>query len=254
MKLLNLTFVVLFVLASTSAHASIVIAYDDAADPTYNTGWAAGSNGGFGFGPWTHSIFGLLFAMGDSNLNGSLGGPGINVGGRAWEAAHQPNASGAVAGRSLGSFSLGYSFEIDVDFGSTPDQGVAVIDGSDFCQVQATTSSPTLLINFGSGSIVTGMAYSDGGYRVRFDRVSTGSLDVTITSFSSSLSANYNVAFTPTSSTQFMTLQSTNPVAGQSIFASRMQVTRPVPEPSSIALLAVGVFALVHRHRCRRTS
>jgi hypothetical protein len=136
MKLLNRSLVLaLIVVAPAPASAAIVLAYDDAADPTYNSGWAAGSNGGFGFGPWTHSIFGLLHAMGDSNLNGSLGGPGINVGGRAWEAAHQPNASGAVA--------------------------------------------------------------------------------------------------------------------GQSIFASRMQVTRPVPEPSSIGLLALAMCALVCKRACR---
>ena len=28
-------------------------AFDDAADPTYASGWTNGSNGGFGFGPWT---------------------------------------------------------------------------------------------------------------------------------------------------------------------------------------------------------
>ncbi len=255
MKLFNLAWLLVLVgLAPTSVCASIVTAYDDAADSTYNSGWTAGSNGGFGFGPWFHSIAGNIFAMGDSNLNGSLGGPGINVAGRAWEASHQPGWGGAVAGRSLASYNVGDSFEIDVDFGATPDQGVTVFDGSDYCQVQATTSSPTLVINYGSGSIVTGMAYSDGGYSVRFDRISLGSLDVTITSFSSSLSTTHNVAFAPTSSAFSMSLQTTNPVAGQSIYASRMQVTSPVPEPSSMALLALGTCAFVRRRGCRLAS
>lgn len=233
--------------APSSALAAIVLAYDDAADAAYNSGWAAGSNGGFGFGAWFHSPFGILFAMGDSNLNGSLGGPGINIGGRAWEAAHQPSAAGAVAGRPLGGYSVGDSFEIDVDFGSTPSQGVAILDGVDFCQVEASANSPNLVINYNSGSVVTSMAYNDGGYRVRFDRISMGSLDVTITSFSSSLSANYILPFAPSPGTLIMTLQSENPVSGQSIFASRMQVMRPVPEPSSIVLLGFSMFAIRQR-------
>ncbi len=138
-----------------------------------------------------------------------------------------------------------------MDIGATSDQRVTVIESSDYYQVQATTSSPTLIVNHNSGSIVTGMAYSDGGYRVRFDRISLASLDVTITSFSSSLSATYNVAFAPTSSNFIMTLQTTNLVAGQSIYASRMQVTSPVPEPSSMALLAFGICAFIRRRGCR---
>lgn len=241
-------FAVLVLINATATEAAIILAYDDAADPTYNSGWAAGSNGGFGFGVWTHSPFIAVNALGDSNLNGSLGGPGINVGGRAWEAAHAPNASGAVAGRMLGAYTVGDSFEVDVDFGATPNQGVALLGGGDYCQVQATTTSPTLVLNFNSGSMVTGIPYSDGGYRVRFDRISLGALDVTITSFSSSLSSSYNVPFAPAPGTLLMTLQTENPVVGQSIFASRMQVTRPVPEPSSTALLCLGMLASV----CRR--
>lgn len=235
---------------STRANA-FVIAYDDAADATYNSGWIAGQNGGFGFGAWSHSANGT-FAMGNSNTNGVLGGPGINVGGRAWQAEHNPGWMGAVAGRSLGAYATGDSFAIDVDFGSGSNsgQGVAIIGGADACQVQAlTTSSSTLLINTFNTTVVTSVPYSDGGYRVTFDLISASALDVTILSFASSLSQTYNIAYAPGAGSHFMTLQSENPTAGQAIYASRMQVTSPVPEPATCAAMALGLAGLLQRRR-----
>ncbi len=231
------------------ASASFIIAYDDAADATYNSGWGNGSNGGYGFGAWSHSTVGT-HAMGNSNANGALGGPGINVGGRAWQAELNPGWSGAVTGRTLGSYSLGDSFEIDVDFGaaSAPGQGVAIFGSGDFCQVQAIgTSSGSLLINTNATTIVTSVPYSDGGYRVTFGMVSATALDVTILSFASSVSQTYNVAYAPGSGAQTMTLQTTNPPSGQAIYASRMMITSPVPEPASMIALGIGTLALVRR-------
>src|SRR5262245_52880777 len=31
---------------------AVQVAYDNASDPVYANGWVAGTNGGFGFGPW----------------------------------------------------------------------------------------------------------------------------------------------------------------------------------------------------------
>lgn len=245
MKLLLITAAA--VLSATSAFASVVTAYDDAADPIYNSGWAGGSNGGYGFGPWLHSPFGI-YAMGDSNLNGTLGGPGINVGGRAWQGNMQPNSGGAVAGRSLGGYTIGDSFEIDVDFGIAGNQGVALLGNSDYCQVQATSSSSTLVLNTGSGTFATTVGYSDGGYRIRYDLLSASAVDITITSFASSLASTYNLAFASVPGATIMTIQA-DPTAGQAVYASRMRVISPVPEPASLSALALGTLLVARRRR-----
>jgi hypothetical protein len=43
---------ILAVAVLTCVASAWAIASDDADDPAYDTGWAMGSNGGFGFGPW----------------------------------------------------------------------------------------------------------------------------------------------------------------------------------------------------------
>ncbi len=251
MKLASVYFACALVALPGVASASFIIAYDDAADAAYNSGWANGSNGGYGFGAWSHSPVGTQ-VMGDSNANGALGGPGINVGGRAWQAELNPGWSGAVSGRTLGSFAVGDSLEVDVDFGAagTPGQGVAIFGSGDVCQVQAIGSpSSNLLINTTNTTIVTSVPYSDGGYRVTFGIVSATALDVTILSFATSVSQTYNVAYAPGSGVQTMTLQTTNPPSGQAVYASRMKVTSPVPEPATMLALGCGLAAMLKRRK-----
>jgi hypothetical protein len=63
---------------------------DTTADPTYTNGWANGSNGGWGFGPWTFKGSGVLgsagngFFIGSSTNNASGASPGIDVSGKSW--------------------------------------------------------------------------------------------------------------------------------------------------------------------------
>ncbi|MBL8061056.1 MAG: PEP-CTERM sorting domain-containing protein [Chthonomonas sp.] len=251
--ILSLALVSLTTVPAARAAASFIIAYDDAADSAYNSGWANGSNGGYGFGAWSHSALGM-FAMGDSNANGTLGGPGINVGGRAWQAELNPGWTGAAAVRSLGTFGVGDSLEVDVDFGiaPTPGHGVAIFGSSDYCQVQAIgSSSGNLLINTSATTVVTSIPYSDGGYRVTFDLLSATSANVTIFSMASSAAQTLTLAYVSGSGTQMMSLQTTNPSAGQAVYASRMKITSPVPEPASMLALGFGLASLLRRRTAR---
>lgn len=248
----SLVILVCVVALPCSASASFVIGYDDALDSAYDFGWTNGSNGGYGFGAW--NLFYLAnFGTGDSNTNGTFGGPGINTGGRAWKAQQAAGWGGAVGGRGIGMFNPGDALEIDVDFGAVPDpgQGVAVFGASDVCQVQAIGSpaGSNLRINTNTGTLVTAVPYGDGGFRVTFDHVAAGSLDVTILSLASSISQTYSVAYAPGVGTHFLSMQANNPSAGQELYANRMRLTSPVPEPTTLTGLGLALALLACRRR-----
>jgi|tagenome__1003787_1003787.scaffolds.fasta_scaffold20883276_1 hypothetical protein len=99
-------------------------AFDSAADPAYDTGWADGSNGGFGFTPWqistnndntTHFAGTFIAEAGASNVN-----PGIDTDGRAFGMYSNtaPNSSGASVSAMRdfagGPLSAGQSFSLDI--------------------------------------------------------------------------------------------------------------------------------------------
>lgn len=242
--------------ASAKAHATFLVGYDDVADPAYSSGWANGSNGGYGFGPWFQSSLGT-FGIGDSNQNGALGGPGINIGVRAWRAALNPGWTGATAGRSIGSFGVGDVFELDLDTGATaaPGQGVSVFDGTDFVQVRvAGASSSPIEIETNAGTTVTSIAYSDGGYRVSFARTGPTTLDVTVLTLASSSSVTTSVNYAPASLAHDMSLLTSNYRAGQELYANRMRMTSPVPEPATVLTLAGALGSLAVRRRRPKTT
>lgn len=236
----------------SAAPAAFLIGYDDATDPAYASGWANGSNGGFGFGPWGQ--FNLAtFGIGDSNSNGSLGGPGINLAGQAWQAQQGVGWGGAMAGRSIGLFNPGDTLEVDVDFGAVPDpgQGVSVFGAMDACQVQA-VGSPAggfLAINTFSTTVPTLMPYSDGGYRVTFAHVAAGSMDVTLLSLASSVSLTYSVPYSPGVGIHNVSFQGNNAAAGQEFYANRLRLLSIVPEPSTLSLLGAALAGLALRRR-----
>ncbi len=89
---------------------------DNAADAAYSGGWASGSNGGTGFGPWTLTGTGVLgsntngYFIGSSTNNAGKAAPGIDVSGKSWgiwansgnfTAAYRAFNSSLVVGQSL---------------------------------------------------------------------------------------------------------------------------------------------------------
>ena len=104
-------------------HASLP-AFDSAADPAYNSGWADGSNGGYGFGPWsittnndnTQHFAGTFIAdAGASGVNSA-----IDTDGRAFGmyANTAPNSSGASVSAMRdftgGPLQVGQSFSLQI--------------------------------------------------------------------------------------------------------------------------------------------
>jgi hypothetical protein len=239
-------------LAGSHAQAAFVQAYDDASDAAYNSGWTFGSNGGFGFGSW-FMPGGTISTnlIGDSNGNGTAGGPGINTAGKSWQSYLSPNWQGAAAGRSIGMFGLFETFEIDVDFGITGGggSGVALFAGSNFLQVNAQGTNP-LLIHTNAGTISTTVPYSDGGYRILFSVVNLNTMDVKITSLASASSQSYLATYGGIGNLNTLSLQHDgNSGPAQSVYANRMEKVFLVPEPASMSALGLGIAACLRKRR-----
>ena len=114
-------------------------AFDSAADPAYNGGWLSGTNGGFGFGPWSPGTppGGSIGPLGSSATNGAgdLDNDGDintprNASGRAWglsvsaafERGGQVVAPGISVNRMLqGQLAVGQTFSVDFDNGIIAD-------------------------------------------------------------------------------------------------------------------------------------
>jgi hypothetical protein len=234
------------------AQAVFVVAYDDTAEAAYSSGWAVSSNGGYGFGAWGFSGLSTN-QLGNSNTNGALGGPGINVGGNSWQLQQGIGWSGAMAGRSIGNYSVADVFEIDADFGalSTGWQAVSVFDSAqtDFLQVRSNGTAGPMVIESIAGTVTTSVGYSDGGYRLGFAYTSSSTVNVSITTLATNTTLTYAIGYSGTAGQHFFSLGATDPVAGQELYANRMKMTSPVPEPASLTALALGLAAIARRRR-----
>ena len=232
------------VLCTGYLEAVFLVAYDDASDPAYDSGWVTGSNGGYGFGAW--GLFELgTFGTGQSNDNGTQGGPGIDIAGRSWMAQQATGWNGAIAGRAIGAFATGEQFEVDVDFGSTtlPGQSVNLVNGSDFCVVS--TVGSLLSIETNAGSVMTTVPYSDGGFTIRLTRVTDGTLEVFIRNLFTSTDEIHTVSYAPDLAGTSVTFSISNPLAGQEMYVNRMSLLSPVPEPGMPVMLGIAATAFV---------
>jgi hypothetical protein len=231
------TFLFIAVALTSSQANAFVVAYDDTADAAYSSGWALFSNGGYGFGVWAFSQVSTQ-GIADSNSNGSLGGPGINVAGKSWQSQQGIGWGGAMTSRNLGSFTVGNLFEIDADFGdlSVGSQQVNILDGSltDFIQVRSYGGSAFMQIQSTFSNITTNVAYSDGGFRLGFAYTSASNVDVSITTLATNTTSTYSVIYTGVAGSHELTLGGQLPVAGQELYANRMKMTSPVPEPGTM--------------------
>jgi len=200
-------------LINTSAALAILLAprwsagaspaFDSAADPAYNfnpangTGWAAGSNGGFGWGgPWeyfnTPTGFPLGFVgssttngTGDLDNDGDINTP-RNASGRAWgltarPATDQTGEGETAATRMLnGPLSVGQTFKIDMDNGVVADPvlsggrpfpgavGWSLRGGGEQFGLEATGDSPHYFLLGGSTQLDSGIPLTYEGLRCEF--------------------------------------------------------------------------------------
>lgn len=261
MKIQNLLPAIAALVFSAATYAASP-ATDSAADPAYNSGWVAGSNGGSGWGSaWTFTsatagsyFTGNSATNGDGDTNPPIGD--INSAGRAWGL----NSSGGNprADRLFnGALSVGQTFHLNMDNGMPPVGlvGFSLINaqGNQVWQFSLTGSSSTYDIFGVSGFMNTGIAATDEGLDINFTLTSP-------TTYSASIAilGNAPTVFTgglynePTgldvAGVRFFNINGGTATA-QTLYFNNLAI---VPEPSSIALLALGVLPALAAFRRRR--
>lgn len=235
----------LLVLAASSSFASL--AFDNAADAVYNNGWQTGDNGGYGWQPW--KLYNSKTFMGDSNTNGSGGGPGINTAGRAWGAAEN---AGSGTRDIIGGLHVGdtMSLEIDASFSSpTSRLGLSTVNGGGGVTYLSMTQSGGILhAEPGTNQPRTiPLALSDGGYlyTLTLTSVSTYAASLTQLSNSATFAWTGSTGGNPIDGIWFLG----DGVPGNNADSQYLNSMGVVPEPASILALGMGLVTLAKRRR-----
>jgi len=248
-------------LYAAPAHAQIVAA-DEASDPGYATpgNWTNGSNGGTGFLAWvlnpaTNGNSGFFYF--DSNNNGSTTGPGINsANSRSWGAyansgnnaiATRPFVTPLVVGQTFGA-SMDNGF---IDNGSSVGVAVADATGTRRLSFDFLGGAANYRLTDASGTIDTGLGFTDGGLRTAMDLTGPNSYQFTVTRLSDG--ATYQHAGTLVAGGSIDRFIAFNNNAGfnssNDAYFNKL-IIAPVPEPTMVLIIcgaAGGLFAAGRR-------
>jgi PEP-CTERM motif-containing protein len=239
--------------ANTGKVSASILAADSAADAAYNGGWAAGSNGGYGFGPWSFTTLGITqHFVGTSTTNGDGDGNSsgdIDTSGRAWGLS----AGGEIhAVRPFtGALAVGQSVNISMDHGFIQEfrwVGVGLTSnvaswGTREVEFYIMGPHPCYQVFSGSSSN-SPLCFTDGGLNLEFELTSSSTYSLTVTRFHDTQS--------PQTWNTTGTLRTSNPIRGLYFFSSTpgsayINSLSLTPEPSSLAMLALSLVAVRRR-------
>ena len=255
----------LFATVDARSVSASLLAADSAADAAYLSAWGEGSNGGYGFGPWSFVNYGggtPIRFIGTSTTNGDGDGNhngDIDTAGRAW--GIRPSGDTFAVRPFSGALDVGQSVHFELDHG--------YYNGGEIVGVRL-INSLTALDNFNTnefefrlldlGTIYPYQAYaspikfgpfrfSDGGFRVTFTLTSSST-------YSMSAIRYHDTEPTTTWSTSGE-LARGNPIVGLALhtnsggnppsyyeYFNSIVIT---PEPASLSMLAVGLVMLRRR-------
>ena len=255
------------------------VAFDAATDPTYSGGWAAGQNGGYGFGAW--SFNGTQAPDNSYVTSGQQGMSSSSPLGTAWTLFNLSSSAGlANAGRSFAPLQVGQTLETVIDNPTTTQfyRGwtVSFNSGNDniypggsaynppgdtgLAQVQAYHFE---YFNYGQWT-VSDLSGNTGTPLYHTDTAVAGvKLDLTLTS-----ATTYSLTMTPLGGsaspyTQVGSLANGGPIdwiqyqlynnvsGGLTDTANNFEISyiEVVPEPSTLALIGLGSAGLLFLRR-----
>lgn len=247
---MNLRQTLLLSAVLATSHAFAQVAYDDASDPTYDGGWSDGSNGGFGFRPWsfyndrpeTH------FRTGDSTAGGLH--QGINTGGRAFSLEYIP-FDGISANRFFDSDVVdGQSFGIDILNQDQTDYSISRLEiyTTNYNGLTCGIWNGTVMVAFFGVETSYYTMPTTAGVHLDVAPLESGRLKVTVRSLQNGQSHSVTSSWNNYGPLDFFNVNSSGNGNPDLTFVNRMQVV-VVPEPGMFAFLGV-VFTLLAR-RCR---
>jgi hypothetical protein len=253
-----------------AASAAGLVASDSASNPAYTSGWAAGSNGGSGFGPWDFTKSAYYSGLGPAAWGdqthfidnapvafNSLGAPAFAISADdcsycgVYSSATRPFASSLAIGET-------FSMDFDNPLLSSPDfnsqnniisfsdsAGVEVLGvfGSNYFDGQNWNFSG------GGGSLGITDAATSGGSRISLTK--TGANTATVVFNGTTFT---NVALAGTGVIAAVTINIGNTIASngdgsREFFVNNLRI---VPEPTSVALLFVAGCGFVTSVRRRK--
>ena len=247
-------YISLIVLLAQSAFPSIV-AYDTAADATYNGGAYNGLNGGYGFQSWIVNTGGggsggsFLYT---SSSNGGAPSGSIDTGGRSF-GLYANGGNTTFASRYFArSTPLTSGYTIEADF----DNGWIENGDSDAIGLLGGSATPRLIFYGGDNQYrfideagnyhATGLGFTDGGVHVSFDLTSMG-YDFKATR----LADNSTYSYSSSKGLTAFGILAVDANAGYNspadTYVNSLKVTQTTPEPATLAVLGLGALGLLSR-------
>lgn len=247
-------------LAVVRTAAAAVVASDNASNSAYNGGWANGSNGGTGFGPWAlspqpNSNNGGFF-IGSSANNGDGGAnvpppTDIDVLNKAWGLYANTGTTSEAVRPLTGSLDVGQRILVNFDNGFIDDLGVVAFrllgGGATRLEFGFVGGQQHYFVTDDGGTRDAGINFTDEGLAIDVGLTSDDAYALLVTP-SGGVRRTFTGTLSGAAGSGVDAIAVVNNNAGS--FGQRdafLNSLRVVPEPGTLGLLAVGAGGLLRR-------
>lgn len=263
MHLYKHALVALSVLGWCGRSWAATLAYDDAADPAYNSlGNYHGLNGGFGLNAWVTNSFpfggnpALTAYIGTSTINdgGNLG-PDIDTAGRAWGNNAQPTGNTLTIRRNcVTPVPVGGAISVLFDTGDVDlRETVSFGDGNNvLCSFYYDAANANYqFVDATNPAIDTGIQQTFTGLSLTVSRLTSNTYQFDAVRLSDSAAYSFAGSYNNISIANLRTLTVTNfdggNGPGHSMYINSIKEVDVIPEPGVLVLTALGMLAISRR-------